>query len=82
LERPIIPSVQQTKQTYTSASLDSGYGSIGSPLAMSTIPKQPFMTLAPDEFGNRIPEDAKWTKISRRLVSPEVLEQDHRRYEA
>ncbi len=38
--------------------------------------------LAPDEYGKEIPADAKWTKINRRLVSPEVLDQDHRRYEA
>ncbi len=38
--------------------------------------------LAPDEYGNEIPPDAKWTKINRRLVSPEVLDQDRRRYEA
>ncbi|KAH7416641.1 hypothetical protein BKA64DRAFT_636042 [Cadophora sp. MPI-SDFR-AT-0126] len=81
-ERPIVPSVQKTKQIHASASLDSGYGSIGSPSATSTIQRSPLMTLAPDEFGNRIPEDAKWTKINRRLVSPEVLEQDHKRYEA
>ncbi|KAH9211353.1 hypothetical protein DL95DRAFT_188742 [Leptodontidium sp. 2 PMI_412] len=38
--------------------------------------------LAPDEYGNEIAPDAKWTKINRRLVSPEVLQQDGRRYEA
>lgn len=38
--------------------------------------------LAPDAQGNDIPPDAKWTKIDRRLVSPEVLDQDRRRYEA
>jgi hypothetical protein len=38
--------------------------------------------LAPDSQGNPIPLDAKWTKISRTLVSPEVLDQDKRRYEA
>lgn len=38
--------------------------------------------LAPDSHGDEIPPDAKWTKINRRLVSPEVLDQDHRRYEA
>lgn len=38
--------------------------------------------LAPDEYGNEIPADAKWTKVTRRLISPEVLEQDRRRYEA
>jgi hypothetical protein len=38
--------------------------------------------LAPDSQGNPIPSDAKWTKISRILVSTEVLDQDKRRYEA
>lgn len=38
--------------------------------------------LAPDEKGNEIRPDAMWTKIDRRLVSPEVLNQDGRRYEA
>lgn len=38
--------------------------------------------LAPDQYGNEIPADAKWTKVARRLISPEVLEQDRRRYEA
>lgn len=38
--------------------------------------------LAPDEFGNEIPADAKWTKVKRKLVSTEVLDQDKRRYEA
>lgn len=38
--------------------------------------------LAPDEHGNEIPADAKWTRINRALVSPEVLQQDGRRYEA
>lgn len=79
LDRPFIPSVRQTKQSYTSTSPES---SVCSPLAMSTIPKPRLVTLAPDEFGIPIPDDAKWTKITRRLVSPEVLEQDQRRYEA
>ena len=38
--------------------------------------------LAPDAQGNEIPPEAKWTKIARRLVSPEVLDQDRMRYEA
>jgi hypothetical protein len=55
-------------------------GSIGlstSPKPESTLPR-----LAPDSYGNEIPPDAKWTKIKRSLVSPEVLDQDGRRYEA
>ena len=47
-----------------------------------TSPRSESIRLAPDERGNEIPPDAKWTRINRRLVSPEVQEQDHRRYEA
>ncbi|KAF3065151.1 hypothetical protein GL218_01782 [Daldinia childiae] len=38
--------------------------------------------LAPDSKGHEIPLDAKWTQISRRLVSPEVLAGAGVRYEA
>ena len=38
--------------------------------------------LAPDQHGNKIPEDAKWTRIRRSLVSPEVLRQEGKRFEA
>ena len=47
-----------------------------------TSPRSDSLRLAPDSYGNEIPSDAKWTKIARRLVSPEVLDQDRRRYEA
>jgi hypothetical protein len=47
-----------------------------------TSPRPEPMALAPDEHGNAIPPDAKWTKVTRRLISPEVLHQDRRRYEA
>ena len=49
-----------------------------SPRPNTSIP----VKLAPDEQGKEIPPDAKWTKINRRLVSPEVLIQDGRRFEA
>ncbi|CRK48607.1 hypothetical protein BN1723_008100 [Verticillium longisporum] len=38
--------------------------------------------LAPDRYGMDIPLDAKWTRIRRSLVSPEVLEHAGVRYEA
>lgn len=47
-----------------------------------TSPRPDISRLAPDSYGNEIPSDAKWTKMARRLVSPEVLDQDRRRYEA
>lgn len=50
--------------------------------SFGTSPRPNPTRLAPDSHGNEIPPDAKWTKINRRLVSPEVLDQDHRRYEA
>ena len=49
---------------------------------LGTSPRPEPPRLAPDAQGNEIPPDAKWTKIARRLVSPEVLDQDRLRYEA
>ncbi|QSZ35449.1 hypothetical protein DSL72_008319 [Monilinia vaccinii-corymbosi] len=45
-------------------------------------PAMPSTRLAPDSHGNEISPDAKWTKVKRSLISPEVLNQDGRRYEA
>jgi hypothetical protein len=50
--------------------------------SFGTSPRLDAFKLGPDEHGNEIPPDAKWTKINRKLVSPEVLDQDRRRYEA
>ncbi|KAG0648801.1 hypothetical protein D0Z07_4722 [Hyphodiscus hymeniophilus] len=49
---------------------------------LGTSPRSEPIRLKPDAQGNEIPAEAKWTKINRRLVSPEVLEQDRLRYEA
>jgi len=49
---------------------------------LGTSPRLEPIRLKPDAQGNEILADAKWTKINRRLVSPEVLEQDRMRYEA
>ncbi|CZR35671.1 uncharacterized protein FPRO_00206 [Fusarium proliferatum ET1] len=38
--------------------------------------------MAPDQYGRKIADDAHWTKISRKLVSVEVLQQAGVRYEA
>lgn len=38
--------------------------------------------IAPDSSGHEIPPDAKWTKVKRSLISPEVLVKDGRRFEA
>ncbi|KAK4119623.1 hypothetical protein N657DRAFT_581253 [Parathielavia appendiculata] len=46
-----------------------------------SLPRQP-SHLAPDSKGQTIPLDATWTKIDRKLVSPEVLEKAGVRYEA
>ncbi|KAB8300484.1 hypothetical protein EYC80_000650 [Monilinia laxa] len=58
---------------------------ISSP-ATGTSPRpdatMPLKRLAPDLYGNEISPDAKWTKVKRSLISPEVLNQDGRRYEA
>lgn len=49
---------------------------------LGTSPRPEPGRLAPDSYGNEIQPDAKWTRINRKLVSPEVLDQDGRRYEA
>lgn len=49
---------------------------------LGTSPRSEPVRLAPDSHGNEISPDAKWTKIARHLVSPEVLDQDRMRYEA
>ena len=59
----------------------SGHPNGGPGEAFATSPRPEFQ-LAPDSYGNPIPPNAKWTKINRALVSPEVLDQDRRRYEA
>ncbi|KAL2075385.1 hypothetical protein VTL71DRAFT_328 [Oculimacula yallundae] len=51
--------------------------------SLSTSPRPNIpIKLAPDAQGNEIAPDARWTRINRRLVSPEVLRQDGRRFEA
>ncbi|GAW22725.1 hypothetical protein ANO14919_122680 [Xylariales sp. No.14919] len=43
---------------------------------------QGYARLGPDSQGREIPPDAKWTRIRRSLVSPEVLAREGLRYEA
>ncbi|KAI8626072.1 hypothetical protein F5Y19DRAFT_231570 [Xylariaceae sp. FL1651] len=43
---------------------------------------QRFARLGPDSQGREIPLEAKWTRIRRTLVSPQVLAQEGLRYEA
>ncbi|KAN0098332.1 hypothetical protein V8E51_013995 [Hyaloscypha variabilis] len=88
LNRSRLAQITKTSELFSSLPLRSGAK------LMSRKPKksserldtnrrmESIHRLAPDEHGNDIPDDAKWTKISRRIVSPEILDQDHRRYEA
>lgn len=48
----------------------------------SAAGQQRYSRLAPDSKGSEIPLDAKWTRIRRALVSPEVLTKAGVRYEA
>jgi hypothetical protein len=73
------PDIYQTRHGFAPTSfVDSGGGFDGSVSALNNFPR----LLTPEELGTAIPSDAKWTKIRRSLVSPQVLEEDHRRYEA
>lgn len=86
---PRVLSFQPKKQLeYSTSPMQSGAIAIPQPnprtsnSSFGSTPRSNTFRLAPDKHGNEIPPNAKWTKINRRLVSPEVLDQDHRRYEA
>ena len=55
---------------------------VSAPPAGHGPPPRQYSRLAPDSRGQEIPSDAKWTRIKRSLVSPEVLEKAGVRYEA
>lgn len=79
----LIALIQTPPLTPPGTSNDLGAGREMRPgPASPTGSQQPIANLAPDERGNEIKPDALWTKIDRRLVSSEVLNQDGRRYEA
>ncbi|KAL0931475.1 uncharacterized protein CTRU02_214210 [Colletotrichum truncatum] len=52
------------------------------PTSYGASPRTSASRLAPDRYGMDIPLEAKWTRIRRALVSPEVLERAGVRYEA
>jgi len=52
------------------------------PSAYGASPRSSQTRIAPDRYGLDIPMDAKWTRIRRALVSPEILERAGVRYEA
>ncbi|KAI1328471.1 hypothetical protein F5Y16DRAFT_155312 [Xylariaceae sp. FL0255] len=55
---------------------------VGNQQALTAPTSQRYARLDPDGQGRDIPLDAKWTRIRRSLVSPEVLKQQGLRYEA
>jgi hypothetical protein len=57
-------------------------GAFSSSAETSLAASRGLLFLAPDSDGDEIPVDAKWTRIERKFVSPEVLDQDGERYEA
>ncbi|KAK4250619.1 hypothetical protein C7999DRAFT_28954 [Corynascus novoguineensis] len=64
------------------ATLSSSAPTSGHDMQGQYPPQRQYSRLAPDSKGQTIPLDATWTKIDRRLVSPEVLEKAGVRYEA
>lgn len=72
-----LPIPQQNSNLSTSPLPNAPYND-----RLGTSPRPAATYLAPDDKGNEIKPDALWTKIDRRLVSPEVLAQHGRRYEA
>jgi len=81
---PPIPLPQKYANTSPSTSLAASppvYGTNSGRSTQAGASRQ-YSRLAPDSKGQDIPLDAKWTKIKRSLVSPEVLERAGVRYEA
>lgn len=73
----IPPPPYSTTSTATSITIPSS-----APTATSGFPPSRPSRLAPDSKGADIPLEAKWTRIKRSLVSPEVLNRAGMRYEA
>ncbi len=87
---PILPpyssptsSIMSPPPAYgSSPSFSTAFPAASSPTYSPNAPPPRVSRLAPDSKGMEIPLDAKWTKIRRTLVSPEILEKAGVRYEA
>ncbi|TGO44594.1 hypothetical protein BCON_0492g00050 [Botryotinia convoluta] len=74
-----LPDSNQSSKTHTPSSGNNPHDStIPIPIPTSILKSK----IAPDSSGHEIPQDAKWTKVKRSLISPEVLMKDGRRFEA
>ncbi|KAF5879089.1 uncharacterized protein Bfra_006293 [Botrytis fragariae] len=74
-----LPDANQSSKTHTPSSGNNPHDStIPIPIPTSILKSK----IAPDSSGHEIPQDAKWTKVKRSLISPEVLMKDGRRFEA
>ncbi|KAI0405619.1 hypothetical protein F4802DRAFT_606654 [Xylaria palmicola] len=62
--------------------LVGGHPALPPPRQLQDQTKQRYARLGPDSQGREIPLDAKWTRIRRSLVSPEVVGREGLRYEA
>lgn len=76
---PLPPYMSSPTSSQMGMTPPPAYGT--SPTPASAMPQR-YSKLAPDSHGQEIPLEAKWTKISRRLVSLEVLDKAGFRYEA
>jgi len=79
---PIAPSYGTSPSRSEANPIYSRNATPSSSNGFESSPRPESVRLAPDPYGNHIPSDAKWTRIKRSLVSPEVLDRDGRRYEA
>ncbi|KAF7904729.1 hypothetical protein EAF00_002063 [Botryotinia globosa] len=76
-----LPDANQSSKTHTptpSSGNNPHDSTIPMPIPTSILKSK----IAPDSSGHEIPPDAKWTKVKRSLISPEVLMKDGRRFEA
>ncbi|KAJ2982403.1 hypothetical protein NUW58_g6449 [Xylaria curta] len=79
-ERSSPPTLRSN--SISAPSLVGEHSALPSPVQSRDLTNQRFTCLGPDSQGREIPLDAKWTRIRRSLVSPEVLARQGLRYEA
>lgn len=87
---PILPPYSSPTSTFmtpppaygSSPAFYTGFPAALPPTSSPTTQPPRLSRLAPDSRGMDIPLEAKWTRIRRSLVSPEVLEKAGVRYEA
>ncbi|KAI3320433.1 hypothetical protein HD806DRAFT_232450 [Xylariaceae sp. AK1471] len=82
LGRDRSPPPTLHSNSISAPSIIGEHAALSSAVVSQASANQRLASLGPDSQGREIPLDAKWTRIRRSLVSPEVLAREGLRYEA